>query len=83
MGADQRLDLEAGGGQLRLQGLAIQRRVEVLAAIGEVETPELGVAADGDVAIGGTVNWESGSAGTRFTLWLPLEQVAGTEFLPQ
>ncbi len=26
-------------------------------------------------AIGGTVNWESGSAGTRFTLWLPLEQV--------
>jgi len=34
-------------------------------------------------AIGGTVNWESGSAGTRFTLWLPLEQVAGTEFLPQ
>jgi signal transduction histidine kinase len=34
-------------------------------------------------AIGGTVNWESGSAGTRFTLWLPLEQVAGTEFVPQ
>jgi signal transduction histidine kinase len=30
-------------------------------------------------AIGGTVNWESGSAGTRFTLWLPLEQAAGPE----
>ncbi|WP_431108135.1 sensor histidine kinase [Variovorax paradoxus] len=30
-------------------------------------------------AIGGTVNWESGSAGTRFTLWLPLEQAAGAE----
>ncbi|WGT62492.1 sensor histidine kinase [Variovorax paradoxus] len=29
------------------------------------------------MAIGGTVNWESGSAGTRFTLWLPLEQAAG------
>ncbi|WP_208514056.1 sensor histidine kinase [Variovorax paradoxus] len=25
-------------------------------------------------AIGGTVGWESGSAGTRFTLWLPLER---------
>ncbi|MDR6888496.1 MULTISPECIES: sensor histidine kinase [Variovorax] len=31
------------------------------------------------MAIGGTVNWESGSAGTRFTLWLPLEQAAGAE----
>ena len=34
-------------------------------------------------AIGGTVNWVSGSAGTRFTLWLPLEQVAGTQSVPQ
>ncbi|HEX7863570.1 MAG TPA: ATP-binding protein [Variovorax sp.] len=29
------------------------------------------------VEIGGTVNWESGSNGTRFTLWLPLERAAG------
>jgi signal transduction histidine kinase len=28
-------------------------------------------------AIGGTATWESGSAGTRFTLWLPLEQGTG------
>lgn len=27
-------------------------------------------------AIGGSVKWESGSGGTRFTLWLPLEQAA-------
>ncbi|MDH6165237.1 signal transduction histidine kinase [Variovorax boronicumulans] len=27
-------------------------------------------------AIGGTVRWESGSGGTRFTLWLPLERKA-------
>jgi len=26
------------------------------------------------LAIGGTVRWESGSGGTRFTLWLPLER---------
>lgn len=27
-------------------------------------------------AIGSTVNWESGAAGTRFTLWLPLQRRA-------
>ncbi|SEK09079.1 Signal transduction histidine kinase [Variovorax sp. OK212] len=26
------------------------------------------------LAIGGTVSWESGSAGTRFTLWLPIHR---------
>ena len=25
-------------------------------------------------AIGGTVGWQSGSEGTRFTLWLPIER---------
>ena len=30
-------------------------------------------------AIGGTVNWESGSGGTRFTLWLPLQRKADAE----
>jgi len=30
-------------------------------------------------AIGGTVNWESGSGGTRFTLWLPLERKVEAE----
>lgn len=31
------------------------------------------------LAIGGTVNWESGSTGTRFTLWLPLHIGADAE----
>jgi signal transduction histidine kinase len=30
-------------------------------------------------AIGGTVSWKSGSAGTRFTLWLPLRHGVGGE----
>ncbi|RSZ39609.1 MULTISPECIES: sensor histidine kinase [unclassified Variovorax] len=30
-------------------------------------------------AIGGTVGWQSGSAGTRFTLWLPLHRKAETD----
>ncbi|MBT2337213.1 sensor histidine kinase [Variovorax paradoxus] len=30
-------------------------------------------------AIGGAVSWESGSAGTRFTLWLPLHHGAGAD----
>ncbi|MBJ2158068.1 sensor histidine kinase [Variovorax sp. IB41] len=31
------------------------------------------------MAIGGTASWESGSGGTRFTLWLPLQRKADTE----
>lgn len=31
------------------------------------------------LAIGGTVNWESGSSGTRFTLWLPLHRKGDAE----
>jgi signal transduction histidine kinase len=31
------------------------------------------------MAIGGTVNWESGSGGTRFTLWLPLQRQVEAE----
>jgi len=31
------------------------------------------------VAIGATVTWESGSGGTRFTLWLPLDRKVETE----
>jgi signal transduction histidine kinase len=31
------------------------------------------------MAIGGTVSWESGSGGTRFTLWLPLQRKADGE----
>lgn len=34
-------------------------------------------------AIGGTVSWESGSAGTRFTLWLPLHRGADAEKPPR
>ncbi|WP_269759426.1 sensor histidine kinase [Variovorax sp. E3] len=30
-------------------------------------------------AIGATVTWESGSGGTRFTLWLPLDRKGETE----
>jgi hypothetical protein len=29
--------------------------------------------------IGGKVSWQSGSAGTRFTLWLPLHRKAETD----
>jgi signal transduction histidine kinase len=31
------------------------------------------------MAFGGTVSWESGSGGTRFTLWLPLQRKAEGE----
>ena len=31
------------------------------------------------LAIGGTVRWESGSGGTRFTLWLPLHHGEGAD----
>uniref|UniRef100_UPI000D383AC9 sensor histidine kinase n=1 Tax=unclassified Variovorax TaxID=663243 RepID=UPI000D383AC9 len=31
------------------------------------------------LAIGGAVSWESGVAGTRFTLWLPLQRSADSE----
>jgi signal transduction histidine kinase len=31
------------------------------------------------LSIGGKVSWESGSAGTRFTLWLPIHRSAETE----
>ena len=34
------------------------------------------------LAIGGTVGWESGSAGTRFTLWLPLQPIRHTPTPP-
>jgi signal transduction histidine kinase len=36
------------------------------------------------LAIGGTVEWESGSGGTRFTLWLPLDKAlaAGPTTMP-
>jgi signal transduction histidine kinase len=33
-------------------------------------------------AIGGTVGWQSGPAGTRFTLWLPLRRAARTAAAP-
>jgi signal transduction histidine kinase len=31
------------------------------------------------LAIGGTVEWESGSGGTRFTLWLPLDKALAAQ----